>query len=320
MASRKEEKSATHSRSKVVGHWFRALETRAAQLDPTLKGMLWTAAAGFIFCQLNAILRVLTIQLEPFQTQFVRYLFGSLVMLPLVLRSGLAAYLPKKMGGQFVRGLVHTVGLWLWFAALPHVPMADMTALGFTGPIFIMVGAYLFLREPMHWDRWVAALIGLGGVLIVLAPKLSGTGGHFHLVMLASSPVFAASFLLTKALTRDESAGVIVVWQGITVAIFSLPLAVSHWQPVSPMQWAGFVVCGILGSGGHYCLTRSFHAADISASQSVRFLDLIWAATMGWLLFADIPSASTIVGGMVIAVSTVWIARREARRRRQASV
>ena len=75
-------------------------------------------------------------------------------------------------------------------------------------------------------------------------------------------------------------------------------------------------MCGILGSGGHYCLTRSFHAADISASQSVRFLDLIWAATMGWLLFADIPSASTIVGGMVIAVSTVWIARREARRRR----
>ena len=316
MVSRKEEKSATQSRRKVVGHWFGALETRAAQLDPTLKGMLWTAAAGFIFCQLNAILRVLTIQLEPFQTKFVRYLFGSLVMLPLVLRSGLAAYLPKKMGGQFVRGLVHTVGLWLWFAALPHVPMADMTALGFTGPIFIMVGAYLFLREPMHWDRWVAASIGLGGVLIVLAPKLSGAGGHFHLVMLASSPVFAASFLLTKVLTRDESAGVIVVWQGITVAIFSLPLAVSHWQPVSPMQWAGFVVCGILGSGGHYCLTRSFHAADISASQSVRFLDLIWAATMGWLLFADIPSASTIVGGMVIAVSTVWIARREARRRR----
>ncbi len=278
--------------------------------------MLWTAAAGFIFCQLNALMRVLTIQLDPFQTQFLRYLLGCLVMLPLVLRSGLAAYRPKKIGGQFVRGLVHTSGLWLWFAALPHVPMADMTALGFTGPIFIMVGAYLFLREPMHWDRWLAALIGLTGVLIVVAPKLSGTGGHFHLVMLASSPVFAASFLLTKALTRTESAGVIVAWQGITVAIFSLPLAVLHWQPVSLPQWAGFVVCGILGSGGHYCLTRSFHAADISASQSVRFLDLIWAAAMGWLLFADIPTATSIIGGMVIAVSTVWIARREARRRR----
>lgn len=316
MFPQKEEKTATANRRTAAGRWLAALEKRAARLDPTLKGMLWTAAAGFIFCQLNALMRVLTIQLDPFQTQFLRYLLGCLVMLPLVLRSGLAAYRPKKIGGQFVRGLVHTSGLWLWFAALPHVPMADMTALGFTGPIFIMVGAYLFLREPMHWDRWLAALIGLTGVLIVVAPKLSGTGGHFHLVMLASSPVFAASFLLTKALTRTESAGVIVAWQGITVAIFSLPLAVLHWQPVSLPQWAGFVVCGILGSGGHYCLTRSFHAADISASQSVRFLDLIWAAAMGWLLFADIPTATSIIGGMVIAVSTVWIARREARRRR----
>lgn len=316
MVPQKEEKLATANRRAAAGHWFASLEKRAAQLDPTLTGMLWTVAAGFIFCQLNALLRVLTIQLDPFQTQFLRYLFGCVVMLPLVLRSGLAAYRPKKIGGQFVRGLVHSTGLWLWFAALPQVPMADMTALGFTGPIFIMMGAYLFLREPMHWDRWLAALIGLTGVLIVVAPKLSGAGGHFHLVMLASSPVFAASFLLTKALTRTERAGVIVVWQGITVAIFSLPLAVLHWQPVSLPQWAGFVVCGFLGSGGHYCLTRSFHVADISASQSVRFLDLIWAAAMGWLLFADSPTATTIIGGMVIAVSTVWIARREARRRR----
>ena len=295
--------------------WHVRAGRRFARLDPTLKGLLWSAAAGFIFSQLNAIMRLLTIALDPFQTQFLRYLFGCMVMLPLILKSGLAAYWPKSFGAQFARGLVHTVGLWMWFAALPHVPLADMTAMGFSGPIFIMVGAYLFFREPMRWDRWLAALIGFAGVLIVVAPKLSATGGYFHLVMLASSPVFAASFLLTKALTRTESAGVIVVWQGVSVALFSLPLALLHWQPVTAAQWLGFVLCGMLGSGGHYCLTRSIHVAEISSTQSVRFLDLIWASFLGWLWFADVPTLSALGGGAVIAVSTLWIARREARAR-----
>jgi drug/metabolite transporter (DMT)-like permease len=294
---------------------FGTLGVRLAGLDPTLRGMLWTIAAGLIFSHLNALLRVLSIQLDPFQAQFLRYLFGCLVMLPLVVRSGLSAYWPKRPAGQFARGFVHAVGLWLWFAALPHVPMADMTALGFTGPIFIMIGAYLFFREPMRWDRWVAALVGFSGVLVVVAPNLTGGGGHYQLVMLASAPVFAASFLLTKSLTRNESTGVIVVWQAISVAIFSLPVAVLNWHPVSGPQWLGFVACGVLGSLGHYCLTRSFHVADISATQSVKFLDLLWASFIGWAVFSDVPSLTTLAGGLVIAVSTLWIARREARTR-----
>ena len=131
--------------------------------------------------------------------------------------------------------------------------------------------------------------------------------------MLASSPVFAASFLLTKALTRYERVEVIVVWHAITVTLFSLPLALLHWQAPTLVQWGTFFGCGILGSAGHYCLTRSFGIADISATQSVTFLDLVWATLLGWLVFSDTPSQSTLVGGVVICASIVWIARREAR-------
>jgi drug/metabolite transporter (DMT)-like permease len=223
----------------------------------------------------------------------------------------LAAYRPSDVAAQFVRGAVHTVGLYLWFAALPRIPLADMTAIGFTGPIFIMIGARVFFQEPMRWDRWAATLAGFAGVLIVVVPKLSGSGGASHLLMLASAPVFAASFLLTKALTRTDSPGVILVWQAISVSVFSLPAALWHWQALSAWQWAGFVLCGALGSAGHYLLTRSFMAADISATQSAKFLDLVWSAAMGWLLFADLPSRSTLVGGTVICAATLWVARRE---------
>ena len=102
-------------------------------------------------------------------------------------------------------------------------------------------------------------------------------------MMLASAPVFAASMLLSKSLTRHERIEVSVVWQSITVTIFSLPLALLHWQ--TPGQWLVFLLCGLIGSVGHYCRTRSFVAIELSATQSVRFLDLVWAALMGWLVF-----------------------------------
>jgi drug/metabolite transporter (DMT)-like permease len=295
------------ARHAQVAHW------RMSRLQPGAKALLWSMAAGLLFVVLNSIMRGLAMVLDPFQTQFLRYVMGLAVMLPLVMRSGVAAYRPKHIPGQFGRGAVHTAGLCLWFIAVPHITLAETTAIGFTGPIFIMLGAVLVFKEPMRWERWLAAFIGFGGVLIVVGPKLSGGGGIYSLVMLSSAPVFAASFLITKALTRYERPEVIVVWQSITVTLFSLPLALLHWQAPGAGQWVLFLVCGILGSAGHYCLTRSYAVADISATQSVKFLDLVWAALIGWLAFGDIPSRSTLVGGVVICAATLWIARRESR-------
>jgi drug/metabolite transporter (DMT)-like permease len=287
-------------------------------LSPGARALLWAVASGAIFCVLNALMRLLAQQLHPMQIQFLRYLFGFIVLLPLVAGTGLAAFKPNNLAGQFWRGAVHSLGLVLWFLALTHIPLADTTAIGFTGPIFIMLGAWWFLNEPMRWERWVATAIGLGGVLIVLGPKMSGSvegvNGGYHLLMLASAPVFAASFLITKVLTRTENTSVIVLWQAITVTLFSLPAALWVWQTPSPLQWGGFALCGALGSAGHYCLTRSFRVADISSTQSLKFLDLIWSAALGWALFGDVPAETTLIGGAVITAATLWAARREARR------
>jgi drug/metabolite transporter (DMT)-like permease len=288
-------------------------QRRVERLPSNVRALLWAMTSGLLFVVLNSLMRALSLVLDGFQTQFLRYLMGFVVMLPLMLRAGIASYRPKNMLGQFTRGGVHTIGLVLWFIALPAITIADVTAIGFTGPIFIMLGAVLVFKEPMRWERWVAAGIGLAGVLIVVAPKLTGAGGFYNLVMLASSPVFAASFLMTKALTRYERPAVIVVWQSISVTALSLPLAVWHWQTPGPGQWLLFLLCGLLGSTAHYCLTRSYAAADISATQSVKFLELVWATLIGWLWFGDQPSRSTLVGGCVICASTLWIARREAR-------
>jgi drug/metabolite transporter (DMT)-like permease len=302
------------TRRHVLWRHAAVLQRRTSRLPPTVRGLLWSTAAGFTFALLNTLMRGLAIDLGAFETQFLRYFFGLAVMVPLIMRAGVAAYLPNRVAGHFTRGAVHTVGLVIWFAAIPFITIADTTAIGFTTPIFIMMGAAWMFRERMRWERWLAAAIGFAGVLIVVAPKLAGTGGGYTLLMLASAPIFALSFLMTKSLTRTEKPGVIVTWQSISVALFSVPLAFVHWTWPSPWQWIAFAVCGLLGSTGHYMLTRSFSVTDISATQSVKFLDLIWATLLGWMVFGDSPSTSTLIGGTVICASTLWIAQREAMR------
>ncbi|MFM1855911.1 MAG: hypothetical protein RLZ83_1220 [Pseudomonadota bacterium] len=295
----------------------RAVSRRTGHLPGAVRGLLWAMAAATLFSFLNALARWLAQDVPAMQSMFLRYLFGGAVILPMIWHQGLAAYRPKAVGGQFLRGAVHTTGLALWFIALPRIPLADTTAIGFTTPLFILVGAWLLFSEPMRWERWLATAIGFFGVLIVVGPQLSlggGGPGLYHLVMLASAPLFAASQLITKALTRHENTGTIVVWQAITITLFSLPLAVAVWQPLAWWQWAGFLLCGLIGSAAQFCLTRSMAVADISATQSARFLELVWAALLGWVVFTDIPTATTLAGGGLICAATLWVARREAQR------
>lgn len=277
--------------------------------------MLLAAAAGLTFSVLNVNLRVLASDLPPFQVQFLRYAMGLLVLVPWIWKAGLGAYRSHGVGGQMWRGAIHASGLFCWFAALPHIPFANLTAIGFTSPIFVMLGAVLFLGERMFWQRWVAAGLGFAGVLVVVAPDLAGAGPGYSLLMLASSPMFAASFLITKALTKRDSPAVIVAWQSLTVSLFTLPAALWVWEWPAAWQWALVLVCGALGTFGHFMLTMAFKLADISTAQPVKFLDLIWAALLGYLLFSEVPGQATVAGAAVIFVATSWIARVEAGRR-----
>jgi drug/metabolite transporter (DMT)-like permease len=268
-------------------------------------------------CSLNVLLRILSTELPVFQVQFLRYFCGLLVLVPWIIRDGIAAYRPNGLRGQLWRGVVHASGLYLWFSAMPHIAFADLVAIGFTGPIFVMIGDVIFLREKMFWQRWAAALLGFTGVLFVVGPQMTGGGGHYPLIMLASAPLFAASFLITKVLTKRDSPTVIVVWQSLTVSLFTLPLALWVWEEPTLRQWGLVLVCGAMGSLGHWFLTHAFRLADISTAQPVKFLDLIWGVALGYLVFAETPSSSTLIGAAVIFVSTSWIARVEARRGRK---
>ena len=283
---------------------------------PTVRGMLWMVATGVLFVLLNSTMKLLSEGLDPWLVGFLRYVLGTMIILVPALRFGVRELWPKVPKLQILRGALHAAGMLLWFAALPMVSIAEITAIGFSTPIFICLGAVVFLKERMTGARWGAVLVGFAGVLLVVHPF---EAGHFSgvslgmLLMLASGPVFAASFLVAKVLTRHDRTDIMVLWQHLVVTVLLLPFAIGGWVTPSPWEWVLLVVCGFLGAGGHYCMNRSFRVADISAVQSVKFLELVWAAILGLLMFGTLPAGWTVVGGVVILASTLWLARRESR-------
>lgn len=318
---------ASHRRASIR-RTLRGLRTRgrawrrhASGFAPTTRGILWALGAGLSFQIANAAMRALSIAIEPMQAQFLRYLAGLLPLIPLVVMhlDGLHRLRPESLSGQAWRGALHTAGLVLWFTALPHMPLADMTAIGFTNPLFVLIGAAWLLKEPMNPVRWAAVAAGFAGVLVIVGPGITGTGGWYNLMMLASAPLFAASFLVTKVLTRRDTAAVIVLWQTLLITLMSLPLALPGWVWPTAGQWGLAVVGGVAGTAGHYFLTRSFASADISATQSVKFVDLLWAALLGWMVFGDTLRGTTLIGGAVIVASIVALERYERRQRREAA-
>ena len=283
---------------------------------PTVRGMLWMAAAGLSFTVLNATMKQLAQELDPWLVGFLRYMLGGMVMLVPALRLGVRELWPKAPKLQLLRCLFHSGGMMFWFAALPIVTLTELTAIGFSGPIFICLGAVLFLNERMTGARWIAVVVGFTGVLLVVNPF--GPGGFSGisagmLLLLVAAPIFAASFLVAKVLTRHERSDIMVLWQHMLVSLVLLPFAIVWWTMPSAGQWAWLIGCGFVGAGGHYCLTRAFRVADISAVQSVKFLELVWAAILGFLMFGTFPAGWTLAGGTVILMSTLWLARRESR-------
>jgi len=280
----------------------------------TVRAMLWMVAMGILFTLLNTLTKVLAHEMDPWQVGFLRYLFGGVVMLGPALAAG-RALASKSPGLHLVRGLFHVGGMMLWFAALPFVTLPELTAIGFSGPLFVCIGAVLFLKERMSGARWIAVLAGFGGVLLVVEPWSGGLRGISHgmLLMLASAPVFAGSFLVAKVLTQHDRSEVVVFWQHLWVSVLLAGFVVPSWTWPTAPQWILLVLCGFLGAGGHYCMTRAFRVADISSVQSVRFLELVWAALLGLTIFGTAPETATLLGGAVILSSTFLLARHEAR-------
>ena len=284
-------------------------------MPPNLRGILWSGLAGLLFALLNVFTLIPAQHLNPFVMAFMRYLFGTLFLVPIVLRLGARRTMrTHRLPLHLFRGCIHAGGMFLWFIGLPLTTLASITALGFTGPIFVTIGAALFLGEDVRMRRWIAVAVGFAGAMIIIRPGI-GDLGLGAIVILISTPIFSASNLISKALARTESAPTIVVWQNLTISLAAFPVALWFWQTPQWTDLLWFVAAGLCGTLGHMCQQNGYQLADITLLQPIGFLSLLWNALLGYFLFFQQPDVWTFVGAAVIFASAMYISHREAVRR-----
>ena len=271
---------------------------------------------GLMFVLVTALVKYMGPRIPSAEAAFLRYILGLILLVPM-LRSVFRARLTRKQFGLFTaRGLAHSLGVWAWFFAMARIPIADVTAMNYLSPIYVTIGAALFLGEKLAFRRIAAVVMALIGALIILRPGFRDIGpGHY--AMLAAAMVFGVSYLLGKLLTDQTSPAVVVVMLSLIVPVGLAPLAASVWVTPTLVELALLMGVAIVATTGHFTMALAFKAAPLTVTQPVTFLQLVWAVTLGAVMFGEPADIWVIVGGFVIISSVLFITLREAALKRR---
>lgn len=266
------------------------------------------------FSAIDSILvRYLSSSVHPFVMGFTRALFGLLVVLPwIVTRKSILK--SNYLSLHFVRAGLKLAALISFFFAFASAPLADVTAIAFASPIFVTIGAWLFLSEDPRALRFFAVGIGFVGVIVVLRPGQASGVPPGLLYALAGAVLIAIIQLMLKAMSARDSSETLVAWNLIVTVPIAIVPALFVWATPSPAEWAILAIQGVLGALSMFLATRAFSMADASLITPFDFLRLPFVALLGYLVFAQTVPASTWVGGSVIFAATLLMAR-SARRR-----
>ena len=266
---------------------------------------------GLCFIMVTALVKTMGPRLPPGEAAFLRYAMGLVFLLP-SLGALRAAHLTRRQWTLFsVRGLFHAGGVILWFYAMVRIPIAEVTAMGYLAPIYVTVGAAVFLGERLAARRIVAVLLGLAGAAIILRPGFREVSDG-HLAMLLAAVVFAGSYLVAKVMADEVKPGVVVAMLSVFVTIGLAPFAVVDWVTPNLRELAFLAGVAVFATAGHYTMTLAFAAAPMTVTQPVTFLQLIWATLLGLLWFDEAVDIWVVLGGIVILGSVTFITWREA--------
>ena len=282
-----------------------------AGISAHLQGIAWMVVAGLLFVAVTVLVRHLGSDMPATEAAFIRYGFGLILVLPVMFKTRFRQIPIAQYGRYAARGIFHAIAVMLWFFAMARIPIAEVTAIGYTTPIFTAVGAILIFREKIRMRRLTAIVVGFIGTLIILRPgfQVISIGS---LAQLLAAPCFAISFLFAKKLTQTEQSGDILVMLTIFCTLALMPAALMEWRTPQLNELIWLFLVAIFATAGHYALTRAFSCAPLTVTQPFSFLQLVWAVIFGYWLFNETPDIWVLVGGGVIIGAITYITHREA--------
>ncbi|MDO5530344.1 MAG: DMT family transporter, partial [Paracoccus sp. (in: a-proteobacteria)] len=246
-----------------------------------LAGIALLLAAIFTFTLMDGVAKYLGERYAPAQVVWARFT-GNLLILLLIFRAKAIPMMRSRQPGlQLARAVLGMLSAALFFASLPHIGLAEATAIMDLNPVLITLGAAVFLGEKIGWRRALGIAAAFAGALIIIRPGM----GVFHpaaLLPLIGAFTYAGNALLTRAL-RFDATTTSLMWSAVVGTAITSAVVPFFWQPIAPEHLWAFIIIGALGAISQAMLVRAFTLAEAAAIAPFGYTGLIWAGLWGFL-------------------------------------
>ena len=281
-----------------------------------IRGVLSMVLGGGALTVSDAATKWLTESIPIGEILFVRALVVALAIWLLVsLRREKGTLRIGRLRNQAMRSILAVVTTFLIVLSLANLPLNEVVAILFMGPIFIAVLATPMLGEHVGLQRWLAVLVGFAGMLIIVRP---GTAAFHIAALLPIAAALSASMrdIVTRHIRTTETSTAILFYSMVAVLLAGLASAPFGWQPMDIGAIAVAVFAGLMFGLGHFFVIEAYRYAEASIVSPYRYSNLIWAALLGFLIWGEIPSIWVLAGTPLVVGSGLYILLYERSQRR----
>ena len=273
------------------------------------------------FCVLapmgDAIAKILGQTWQILPLLLARFVIQFVVLLPLCMSANAGRIQLSARGWRltFVRTLLHIAGIAVFFEALRHLPLADAVAIAYVMPFILLLMGRVFLDEEVGLRRLAACVVGFSGTLMVVQPSFAEVG-PVALLPIAVAFIFALFMIFTRKLAHETDPVTLQTVGGGIATVMLIPVAI-FWTDVDPIfaapgfDYALILALGLMGTCAHLILTWSLRFAPASTVAPIQYLEIPFAASIGWLVFRDFPNGLALIGIMVTMGAGLYVIARE---------
>ena len=267
--------------------------------------------SGLFFVFMHSAVKYLSKEVHIFEIAFFRCALVIFVLAPIILQQGKSVFITGQPKIQFLRITTNSVAMLCFFYGISSTPLAQLTTLGFTVPIFTTILAVVFMKEKIRFRRTSALIIGFIGTLIVMRPDISIELGAVLIIF--SSFLWSVCLIYIKKLTETDSAITISLYFGIGMIPATFVMAFPVFEMIDLRQFIILIFIAITGTLAQTIMNLAFEKGELALLLPFDFLRLIWSVLIGYALFAEDPEITLWIGGFLIIGSTSYIAWRESK-------
>ncbi|MDC0456458.1 DMT family transporter [Alphaproteobacteria bacterium] len=287
-------------------------------LPAPLMAISFMIISGLFFVVMHSAVKYLSKEVHIFEIAFFRCALVIFVLAPIIFQQGRSIFKTKQPKMQLLRITTNSVAMLCFFYGISTTPLAQLTTLGFTVPIFATILAVTFMKEKIRLRRTAALIIGFIGTIIVMRPDISIELGA--LLIIFSSFLWSICLIFIKKLTQTDSAVTISLYFGIGMIPATFVLAFPVMEIIDLRQFIILLFIAITGTLAQTIMNYALKKGELALILPFDFLRLIWSVLIGYALFAEEPTFTLWIGGFLIISSTSYIAWREAKLKNSTSL